>query len=193
MNLDEVQKIFELIVLEAKILNEPRITMDFLEYNYIHQSKSLRFSTKQGEMKPTVNHLPSNLFSLTHLHHLDLSFQNLTEIPEDICRLNNLKSLNLNNNPLQSLPESIGQLKQLKFLYLNRTKLTSLPQSITKLRNIREATMENTIISLSPEQELWIKELEDDGALVSFLRTPKRDVEIRYLDDLVMRFRRKKE
>ena len=65
--------------------------------------------------------LPEELFELTNLTELDLSFNyGLSTISESIGKLINLEKLEIANCELIKIPESIGKLKKLKYLDLNR-------------------------------------------------------------------------
>lgn len=57
---------------------------------------------------------PREIFSLTSLRRLNLSFQGLVHLSPEIEKLTNLEELNLSNNPLlESLPGSVSKLQSL--------------------------------------------------------------------------------
>jgi len=92
--------------------------------------------------------LPKQLYNLTNLNNLDLSYNNLTWISNSIWNLVNLTSLNLNNNHIKLLPNSIWNLTKMQNLYLSRNKLITLPFSIQKLHNL-------TYLGLDWNNSLW--------------------------------------
>ncbi|WLE98808.1 MAG: COR domain-containing protein [Candidatus Electrothrix communis] len=115
-----------------------------------------------------LRELPPEIGLLTHLIHLDLSFNTLTELPEEICqltklaeldlsdnhladpfpvisRLRSLTSLDLNGNQLRKLPPETGQLTGLTHLDLRDNRLSEIPPEISELKRI-------TILGLSGNQ-----------------------------------------
>ena len=70
------------------------------------------------------------------IKHLDLSYNNLTQLPVEICQLTQLTKLNLYNNNITHLPVEIGQLTQLTTLLLCNNKLTQLPVEIGQLTQL---------------------------------------------------------
>lgn len=83
--------------------------------------------------------LPEELFELTQLQTLLLTFCKFDKIPEEIGNLKGLKSLIIKESILESLPDSIGDLSNLERLNINEiSSLKSLPPSLGKLTQLKE-------------------------------------------------------
>jgi Leucine-rich repeat (LRR) protein len=80
--------------------------------------------------------LPTPLFYMTNLHHLDLSSAYIDSLPAEIGKLTSLQSLDLSSNRLISLPVEISKLSKLTNLDLSYNQLTSLPNEIEKMTNL---------------------------------------------------------
>uniref|UniRef100_A0A7N2LK51 ADP-ribosyl cyclase/cyclic ADP-ribose hydrolase n=2 Tax=Quercus lobata TaxID=97700 RepID=A0A7N2LK51_QUELO len=94
--------------------------------------RSLKTLALGGFKRRSPNHmglLPTSLWGLCSLTHLNLSYCNLNAIPNDICRLFSLEYLYLSGNNFSCLPENISQLSRLFELEVNNcTSLLSLPK-----------------------------------------------------------------
>eukprot|EP01118_Nematostelium_gracile_P011869 TRINITY_DN4282_c0_g2_i1.p1 TRINITY_DN4282_c0_g2~~TRINITY_DN4282_c0_g2_i1.p1 ORF type:complete len:909 (-),score=196.33 TRINITY_DN4282_c0_g2_i1:16-2667(-) len=75
-----------------------------------------------------LNEIPFQIFELSTLQHLDLSFNQITEIPKEIRRMACLQTLNLSGNLLSSLPAEITILPNLIQLDVSQNDL--LPKEI---------------------------------------------------------------
>jgi Leucine-rich repeat (LRR) protein/GTPase SAR1 family protein len=95
--------------------------------------------------------VPESITRLTNLSTLDLSHNLLTSVPESITRLTNLSTLSLSDNQLTSLPESINRLTNLSTLDLSYNKLTSVPESITRLTNLSTLNLIKNKLRIVPE------------------------------------------
>ena len=95
-----------------------------------------------------LDSIPSVIFQMKNLIHLDLSRNRIDSIPPAIGLLSRLTVLELSNNRLEALPDEIGRLKELRTLRLNRNLIRSLPPSIGDLAELEVL-------------ELWDNELED--------------------------------
>ena len=71
----------------------------------------------------------------THLH---FDHMGLEEIPEEVFQLSALESLNLSFNRIKTLPKEIAQLRNLKALYVNGNQLTVLPDEIRYPEKLEE-------------------------------------------------------
>ena len=98
-----------------------------------------------------LTEIPAEVFDLTWLEKLNLSYNQLTSVPESISRLTNLSQLDLSLNQLTSVPESIGSLTNLSQLYLGDNRLTSVPESITRLTNLSVLDLSYNPLTSVPE------------------------------------------
>jgi len=68
---------------------------------------------------------------------------------------------------IYELPANITEASNLRHLYLHNTKLRSLPIGIERLSQLKTLTLYgNPDLSLTPEQEAWIKHLDKCGCSV---------------------------
>ena len=82
------------------------------------------FYAEGDEVQNDYNGCPPEIFSLTSLERLNLSYQGLFHLTPKIQMLENLKELVLNNNPLlESLPGALSKLQHLHGLYLYQAAL----------------------------------------------------------------------
>jgi len=101
--------------------------------------------------KTNVLHLSSlnldvifpEVFTLTNLVRLDLSFNNLVQIPTTIGELTNLQILWLNDNPLRELPIELANCKKLKEVDLKNTFIITLPRELASLAHLVFLNLEN--------------------------------------------------
>ena len=84
----------------------------------------------------SLERVPSWIFDLLQLTHLDLSDNQLTDLPTEIGRLTKLTRLYLSWNQLTDLPTEIARLTKLTRLYLSRNQLTDLPTEIARLTKL---------------------------------------------------------
>eukprot|EP00531_Pseudo-nitzschia_arenysensis_P000632 CAMPEP_0116129926 /NCGR_PEP_ID=MMETSP0329-20121206/8184_1 /TAXON_ID=697910 /ORGANISM="Pseudo-nitzschia arenysensis, Strain B593" /LENGTH=1066 /DNA_ID=CAMNT_0003624225 /DNA_START=259 /DNA_END=3456 /DNA_ORIENTATION=+ len=81
--------------------------------------------------------LPSEIWQLSNLRYLSLTFSNLTMIPSEIGFLSNLEILELHSNFISTLPTELGLLKNLRAIKMNNNQLTSIPTEIGMMENLR--------------------------------------------------------
>jgi hypothetical protein len=91
---------------------------------------------------------PTDLAGATHL---DLSYNDLTELPGWVGELGSLVWLDLSHNHLAGLPESIGDLSQLVTLNLGHNRLTALPSAIGNLAALADLRLEDNQLATLPE------------------------------------------
>ncbi|KAK2631427.1 hypothetical protein EUGRSUZ_L02922, partial [Eucalyptus grandis] len=77
----------------------------------------------------------------SHLHYLNLTYDNFEELPSSICNLKQLRSLFISENKrLKKVPDTICELQSLRHLFLNGcSKLGKLPKNIKRLKSIQES------------------------------------------------------
>jgi len=108
-----------------------------------------------------LKNIPPEIFELTNLKRLHLSWNKIREVPDDIKKLSNLEWLILTRNKgLTSLPESIGRLVNLKYLLLNDCNLEKLPNSIGTLSNLRYLNITNNPLLTELPESMQLLNLE---------------------------------
>jgi hypothetical protein len=114
-----------------------------------------------------LEEVPSSVFELTALQHLDLSGNRLPQLPgalpllkalltlsmehvglqrlgDDLMEgLTQLESLNLRNNDLSELPDGLFSLTSLKSLDLGGNQLTTLPPEVEQLRALEDLRLDH--------------------------------------------------
>ncbi|KAI3371252.1 hypothetical protein L3Q82_023869 [Scortum barcoo] len=112
-----------------------------------------RFYDSQGDPLPgLLTALPASLSSLSHLVHLDLSFNQLSSLPSCLLSLPALSSLLLCRNQLSALPPAIGQLSSLTYLSLLGNELISLPPSLGQLRALQTLDVSHNLLQQLPDE-----------------------------------------
>uniref|UniRef100_A0A1A7WM94 p53-induced death domain protein n=2 Tax=Iconisemion striatum TaxID=60296 RepID=A0A1A7WM94_9TELE len=95
---------------------------------------------------------PPSLSTLSHLVHLDLSFNQLLSVPSCLLRLPELSTLLLCHNRISDLPPDLGQLSSLTYLSLIRNELVSLPSSLGQLKVLRTLDVSHNLLQELPDE-----------------------------------------
>ena len=98
-------------------------------------------------IKSFSNNLP---LRIPHLTHLNLSYNNLTEIPSTICLLLHLQEVLLRDNKLSQLPDEIVLLRKLELLDVSHNLLQSLPKDIGKMGNLKKLNVSYNLLNAIP-------------------------------------------
>jgi len=99
----------------------------------------------------TIIGIPASLGTLIILTRLDLSNNNIKMIPPSVCKnLKSLQDLNVANNQLMQLPSNIGDLVELKYLNVMGNQLRELPESIGELRNLHRLGLKSNRLKVLP-------------------------------------------
>ncbi|XP_049429813.1 p53-induced death domain-containing protein 1 [Epinephelus fuscoguttatus] len=111
------------------------------------------FYDSQGDPLPgLLTTLPTSVSSLSHLVHLDLSFNQLSCLPSCLLSLPALSSLLLCHNHLSALPPDIGQLSSLTYLSLLGNKLVSLPPSLGQMKALQTLDISHNLLQQLPDE-----------------------------------------
>ncbi|XP_029378498.1 p53-induced death domain-containing protein 1 [Echeneis naucrates] len=118
------------------------------------------FYDSQGDPLPgLLTTLPTTISSLTHLVHLDLSFNQLLSLPSCLLSIPSLSSLLLCHNRLSVLPPDIGQLSSLTYLSLLGNELVSLPSSLGHLKALQTLDASHNLLQDLPDEIGSLEEL----------------------------------
>ncbi|XP_045892711.1 p53-induced death domain-containing protein 1 [Micropterus dolomieu] len=119
-----------------------------------------RFHDSQGDPLPgLLTTLPTSVSSLSHLVHLDLSFNQLSCLPSCLLSFPVLSSLLLCHNHLSALPPDIGQLSSLTYLSLLGNELVSLPPSLGQLKALQTLDISHNLLQQLPDEIGSLEEL----------------------------------
>lgn len=130
----------EVLKLENNKLSEVRLNLADISQNLVRLSI----------FGHSMTNLPSNLWRLSKLKKLIITYGDLLRLPEEIDQLSALEELDLSNNRLTYLPSTIGSLKQLRNLILRGNKLKTLTESIGQLRKLRLIALPNNSLKELP-------------------------------------------
>ncbi|XP_071353422.1 p53-induced death domain-containing protein 1 isoform X2 [Trachinotus anak] len=118
------------------------------------------FYDSQGDPLPgLLTTLPTAVSSLSHLVHLDLSFNQLSALPSCLLSISSLSSLLLCHNCLSALPPDIGQLSSLTYLSLLGNELVSLPPSLGQLKALQTLDVSHNLLQHLPDEIGSLEEL----------------------------------
>ncbi|KAG7523252.1 p53-induced death domain-containing protein 1-like [Solea senegalensis] len=107
----------------------------------------------QGDPLPgLLTTLPRDFSSLSHLVHLDLSFNQLTCLPSSLLSISTLTSLLLCHNRLAALPPDIGLFPSLSYLSLLGNELVSLPASVGQLKALHTLDVSHNCLQHLPDE-----------------------------------------
>jgi internalin A len=95
--------------------------------------------------------IPAEVFDLTNLKTLLLSFNSIYEISDPIFQLENLSHLDLSYNQLHDFPEVTKDQKKLQYLNLSGNKLSDLPATIIKFSSLRDLNLSQNNFERIPE------------------------------------------
>ncbi|XP_069019639.1 p53-induced death domain-containing protein 1 [Embiotoca jacksoni] len=119
-----------------------------------------RFYDSQGDPLPgLLTTLPTSISSLSHLVHMDLSFNQLSCLPACLLNLPMLSTLLLCHNRLSALPPDIGRLSSLIYLSLLGNELVSLPSSLGQLKALQTLDVSHNLLQQLPDEIGSLEEL----------------------------------
>uniref|UniRef100_A0A1A8C7B4 p53-induced death domain protein n=4 Tax=Nothobranchius TaxID=28779 RepID=A0A1A8C7B4_NOTKA len=119
-----------------------------------------RFYDPQGEPLPgLLTTFPSSFSTLSHLIHLDLSFNQLISLPSCLLTLPELSTLLLCHNRISALPPDFGHLLSLTYLSLMGNELVSLPSSLGQLKALQTLDVSHNLLQELPDEIGFLGEL----------------------------------
>ncbi len=105
--------------------------------------------------------IPQEIFQLTNLKELHISYNQITAIPDAIANLVNLTTLSLDSNKITFIPDAIGNLVNLMELRLHGNKITFIPDAIASLTNLTALTLSCNQITRIPDAITCLSNLEN--------------------------------
>jgi leucine-rich repeat protein SHOC2 len=102
--------------------------------------------------KLNIEMIPSEIWMMTKLRHLSLSYNKLSFIPSELYCLSNLTRLNLSFNQITHISNQINKLTQLQYLGLSFNQLTEFPDDISSLLHLNELWIGNNKLNQFPSQ-----------------------------------------
>jgi Leucine-rich repeat (LRR) protein len=101
----------------------------------------------------SINVIPPEIGTLSHLRRLDLSRNHIATIPSELGNLSHLQMLNLSRNfEIKVIPGEIGNLSELRTLDLRYNKITAIPSEIENLSQLQRLDLtHNNITAISRE------------------------------------------
>ena len=103
--------------------------------------------------------IPSELWSMTNLTKLRITYAHITKIPTSISEFKQLKELCLANNSISEIPEELYTLSSLTYLNLGFNKIKQLSPSIKKLENLDYFGIYYNPLNNFPEEIYSLKKL----------------------------------
>lgn len=94
---------------------------------------------------------PDELWTLTHLKELWLTWGAIETIPKEIGRLKELESLLIVSKQLQRLPDEIVSLSRLLFLELTDSQVAELPEDFSRLGSLRTVILHHNQLQKLPD------------------------------------------
>lgn len=97
--------------------------------------------------------LPCALYQKPLYHtikHLELSYNDFTEIPKEVCSLVNLQELYIQYNQVQHIPEEISHLGQLQCLGLAHNKIQCIPEIFNQLTELKWLNLSGNKVEVVP-------------------------------------------
>ena len=121
--------------------------------------------SEEEELPPFT--LPPELFELTQLEKLEVSFMGLTHLPKEIKKLQNLTELRLPFNQLETIPSAVRKLEQLTALELKMNRLKEIPViALVWLDKLTHLDIIDNPLILTQSQAAWLEEIAENGCEV---------------------------
>lgn len=146
-----------------------------LSYGYFHGNQDMEFLFQLPNLDSLVfqglfdsniskSSIPTEIFNLKNLKHLDLSESDITEVADQFYKLTSLESLTLMNrygtNPdLEKLPKGILKLKNLKVLNLSSNSIKDFT-GIQRLKKLEQLILINCDLEKVPDDISKLKKLQ---------------------------------
>jgi Leucine-rich repeat (LRR) protein/GTPase SAR1 family protein len=110
-----------------------------------------KWDDKEGTKGNRLTAIPQEIFQLTNLKELHISYNQITAIPDEIAQLANLTTLDLSSNQITAIPDEIAQLANLTTLDLSSNQITAIPDEIAQLANLSQLYLSDNQITQIPD------------------------------------------
>jgi Leucine-rich repeat (LRR) protein len=120
---------------------EPNKLLAVNQRNGQHQEVQARLTVAKKSNALHLNQLNLDVvlpevFRLSNLVRLDLSFNNIVKLSPQVKQLGNLQQLWLNDNPIRELPLEVSECLQLREIDVRNTFIITLPRELANLANL---------------------------------------------------------
>jgi internalin A len=105
----------------------------------------------EGDIGNRLTAIPQEIFQLTNLKELSISYNQITAIPDEIANLANLTRLDLSRNQITAIPDAIANLANLTSLLLFDNQITAIPDAIANLANLTSLSFHSNQITAIPD------------------------------------------
>lgn len=137
------RKAFEFLINYLNGLHPEMVTSLFgsshREYWIAFKKEGLHLRMKNLDLKMTgLKFIPPEVWEMSNLQKLNLSYNKITTLPAEIQDLKNLEVLNLSSNDLTVLPQELYELKKLQALGINYNRKLQVPSKVFNITSLLE-------------------------------------------------------
>ena len=133
-----------------------------------------------SESPNRISKIPKAIKNLKRLTSIDLRENLFTEFPAELFELKRLKKLDLTGNQINKLPDNIHLLESIEQLYLGGNNLIKLPHSFNRLKNLKKIELDNNPIN-SPPFEIAFQGVE---AIRNYFYELESEEETQFLNEI---------
>ena len=135
------------------------------KYKELDLSGNSRIGIRVGrkvttKLQECLHEIPSEVFELVDLEHLNLSHNQIIEVSNSIAKLKKLKELNLSGNEIINIFDAISQMTNLSNLDLSHNQITHISDHLTQLTTITVLDLSHNQISAVSKEIFKLKNLE---------------------------------
>jgi hypothetical protein len=105
--------------------------------------------------------IPTQIYLLPNLKHLDLRCNVLFSIPTEIGLCTNLITLDLFDNQIKKLPSELGNLSNLNFLGCSNNLIENVPMELCNLLNLTYLDLSRNCIETIPDELYKLPKLKN--------------------------------
>jgi TIR domain/Leucine rich repeat len=124
-----------------------------------------------------LEELPSELWQISSLELLTLSYNQFSTLPAEIGQIASLKYLDVSHNRLNTLPAEFGNLSALTDLFLSNNRLRTLPVEFGNLSVLERLDLNNNLLSTLPAELGNLSDLRELSLSSNQLKTLPAELE----------------